>query len=170
MSRGSRAPSAPPERWCRAGLRLQGSRPAGPDHRRRDGGHRRAQRRRAPPARRPISPSRSPRSGSVQGLVGLARAGWGQRGIRGRDLVAFTQQLATLLEAGLPIDRALAIQEGLTTSPRLRTIADDVLRSVRGGTSLGEAAALARRPGSSGAVPWERNRAGATVRLTAEWA
>ncbi len=102
--------------------------------------------------------------------MGLARAGWGQRGIRGRDLVAFTQQLATLLEAGLPIDRALAIQEGLTTSPRLRTIADDVLRSVRGGTSLGEAAALARRPGSSGAVPWERNRAGATVRLTAEWA
>ncbi len=43
------------------------------------------------------------------GLVGLARAGWGERGKRGRDLVAFTQQLATLLEAGLPIDRALAI-------------------------------------------------------------
>jgi len=113
----------------------------------------------------PVAPQRE-----RSGLVGLARAGWGQRGIRGRDLVAFTQQLATLLEAGLPIDRALAIQEGLTTSPRLRTIADDVLRSVRGGTSLGEAAALARRPGSSGAVPWERNRAGATVRLTAEWA
>jgi len=75
------------------------------------------------------------------GMAGLARAGLGQRGIRGRDLVAFTQQLATLLEAGLPIDRALAIQEGLTASPRLRAIAGDVLRSVRGGTSLGEALA-----------------------------
>jgi general secretion pathway protein F len=75
------------------------------------------------------------------GLAGLARTGLGQRGIRGRDLVAFTQQLATLLEAGLPIDRALAIQEGLTASPRLRAIAGDVLRSVRGGTSLGEALA-----------------------------
>jgi len=75
------------------------------------------------------------------GLAGLARAGWRQRGIRGRDLVAFTQQLATLLEAGLPIDRALGIQEGLTASPRLRAIIGDVLRSVRGGTSLGEALA-----------------------------
>ena len=75
------------------------------------------------------------------GLAGLARAGWRQRGIRGRDVVAFTQQLATLLEAGLPIDRALGIQEGLTASPRLRAIIGDVLRSVRGGTSLGEALA-----------------------------
>jgi general secretion pathway protein F len=75
------------------------------------------------------------------GLAGLARAGLGQRGIRGRDLVAFTQQLATLLEAGLPIDRALGIQEELTASPRLRAIIGDVLRSVRGGTSLGEALA-----------------------------
>ena len=75
------------------------------------------------------------------GLAGLARAGLRRRNIRGRDLVAFTQQLATLLEAGLPIDRALGIQEGLTASPRLRTIIGDVLRSVRGGTSLGEALA-----------------------------
>ena len=75
------------------------------------------------------------------GLAGVARAGWRQRGIRGRDVVAFTQQLATLLEAGLPIDRALGIQEGLTASPRLRAIIGDVLRSVRGGTSLGEALA-----------------------------
>lgn len=64
----------------------------------------------------------------------------GQR-VRGRDLVAFTQQLATLIEAGLPLDRALAIQEGLTPNPRLRAITGDVLRSVRGGTSLGEALA-----------------------------
>jgi general secretion pathway protein F len=75
------------------------------------------------------------------GLGGLALGGWGQRGIRGRELVAFSQQLATLLEAGLPIDRALGIQEELTPSPRLRAIIGDVLRSVRGGTSLGEALA-----------------------------
>ena len=64
----------------------------------------------------------------------------GQR-VPGRDLAAFTQQLATLLEAGLPLDRALGILEGLAPSPRLRTITADVLRSVRGGTSLGEALA-----------------------------
>ena len=72
-------------------------------------------------------------------LAGLARTGFGQRSVRGRDLVAFTQQLATLLEAGLPLDRALALEEGLAASPRLRTITGDVLKSVRSGTSLGEA-------------------------------
>ena len=64
----------------------------------------------------------------------------GQR-VPGRDLAAFTQQLATLLEAGLPLDRALGILEGLAPSPRIRAITTDVLRSVRGGTSLGEALA-----------------------------
>src|SRR5262249_42344298 len=64
----------------------------------------------------------------------------GQR-VPGRDLAAFTQQLATLLEAGLPLDRALGILEGLAPNPRLRAITTDVLRSVRGGTSLGEALA-----------------------------
>jgi general secretion pathway protein F len=61
--------------------------------------------------------------------------------VPGRDLAAFTQQLATLLEAGLPLDRALGILEGLAPSLRLRAITADVLRSVRGGTSLGEALA-----------------------------
>jgi general secretion pathway protein F len=75
------------------------------------------------------------------GVAGLSRAGLRVRGVRGRDLVAFTQQMATLLEAGLPLDRALGIQEGLGTSPRLRAIIADVHKSVRGGTSLGEALA-----------------------------
>ncbi len=66
----------------------------------------------------------------------------GQRRVKGRDLVAFTQQFATLLEAGLPLDRALAIQEELAPTVRLRAITADVLTSVRGGSSLGDALAL----------------------------
>lgn len=61
--------------------------------------------------------------------------------IRGRDLVAFTQQLATLLEAGLPLDRALTIQAELTTGTRLRAVTRALLESVRGGSSLGDALA-----------------------------
>src|SRR4030095_8443169 len=61
------------------------------------------------------------------------------RGVRGRDLVAFTEELATLVEAGLPLDRALAILGELTPSPRLRTIAASLLEAVRGGASLGDA-------------------------------
>jgi general secretion pathway protein F len=61
--------------------------------------------------------------------------------VRGRDLVAFTQELATLVEAGLPLDRALAILGELTPSARLRAVAGALLAAVRGGTSLGDALA-----------------------------
>lgn len=56
-----------------------------------------------------------------------------------RDLLALTQQLATLFEAGLPLDRALAILEELAPNPRVKTIVGDLLVSVRGGASLSEA-------------------------------
>jgi general secretion pathway protein F len=58
-----------------------------------------------------------------------------------RDIVAFTQQLATLVEAGMPLDRALAIQTELAPNPRLRAIIGNVLQSVRGGASLADALA-----------------------------
>jgi general secretion pathway protein F len=61
--------------------------------------------------------------------------------VAGRDLVAFTQQLATLIEAGLPLDRALAIQAELAPTARLRAITGDVLRAVQGGGSLADALA-----------------------------
>lgn len=69
--------------------------------------------------------------------LSLARSGR----IRQRDLLAFTQQLATLFEAGIPLDRALGILEELAGSPRLRVIVADLLRTVRGGGSLSDALA-----------------------------
>jgi general secretion pathway protein F len=71
--------------------------------------------------------------------------GWvpslGRGRVRGRDLLAFTQQLATLFEAGLPLDRTLAILEGLANTPRLKAVAGDLLKSVQGGSSLADAMA-----------------------------
>jgi general secretion pathway protein F len=68
--------------------------------------------------------------------------GWPASGrIRQRDLLAFTQQLATLFEAGIPLDRALEIQGELAPSARLRTIVTDLLNTVRGGGSLSDALA-----------------------------
>jgi type II secretion system protein F len=58
-----------------------------------------------------------------------------------RDLLAFTQQLATLFEAGMPLDRALAILEELSPNQRVKTIVTDLLHSVRGGASLSDALA-----------------------------
>src|SRR4029453_4470694 len=60
------------------------------------------------------------------------------RGIRARDLLAFTQQLATLSEAGMPLDRALSILEELAPNPRVKAIVTDLLHGGRGGSSLSD--------------------------------
>jgi general secretion pathway protein F len=70
----------------------------------------------------------------------LFSLGGGSR-VRQRDLLALTQMLATLFEAGLPLDRALSILEELAPSPRVKSIVTDLLHSVRGGSSLSEALA-----------------------------
>lgn len=72
------------------------------------------------------------------------RTAWWQlsRGrLRQRDLLAFTQQLATLFEAGLPLDRALSILEELAPDARMKSLVGDLLRAVRGGSSFSEALA-----------------------------
>jgi general secretion pathway protein F len=61
--------------------------------------------------------------------------------VRQRDLLALTQQLATLFEAGLPLDRALSILQELAESARVKAIVSDLLHSVRGGASFSEALA-----------------------------
>src|SRR5207245_6317105 len=70
------------------------------------------------------------------------RAGWlsfgGSSRVSQRDLLAFTQQLATLFEAGLPLDRGLSILEELAPNARVKAIVTDLLVSVRGGSSLRE--------------------------------
>jgi general secretion pathway protein F len=65
----------------------------------------------------------------------------GGRRVRQRDLLALTQQLATLFEAGLPLDRALVILQELAPSAKVGEIMTDLLRSVRGGSSLSDALA-----------------------------
>ena len=76
----------------------------------------------------------------ILGFAWPARSRGGR--IARRDILAFTQQLATLIEAGMPLDRALAIQGELASSARLRAIVADVLQRVRGGSSLADALAM----------------------------
>jgi general secretion pathway protein F len=58
-----------------------------------------------------------------------------------RDVLDFTQQLATLVEAGLPLERSLAVLGDVATSRRLRQIVQDVTQSVRSGSTLADALA-----------------------------
>lgn len=75
----------------------------------------------------------------------VERAAWFRLGassrIGSRDLLTLTQQLATLFEAGMPLDRALAILEELAPNARMKTIVADLLHSVRSGASLSDALA-----------------------------
>ncbi len=61
-----------------------------------------------------------------------------------REVLTLTQELSTLLEAGLPLDRSLKILSDLTPSENLRKVTTQVLSDVQGGTSLGDA--LAKYP------------------------
>jgi len=60
---------------------------------------------------------------------------------RRKDVLFFTQELSTLLNAGVPLDRALAITAELTARPSFRTIVLDVLRVLKGGKPLADSLA-----------------------------
>src|SRR5580704_7329367 len=63
-------------------------------------------------------------------------------GNRRRDVLFFTQELSTLLNSGIPLDRALNITIELTTHPQFRGIVSEILRSIKGGKSLADALSL----------------------------
>ena len=98
-----------------------------------------------------------------------------------QDRLLFTQELATLLQAGVPLDRALSICSELTTSRRFRQIISDILREVRGGRSLAESLErhstvfsrlyvnMVRAGQASGTLPVVFNRLSEFEAQTAEW-
>ncbi len=66
------------------------------------------------------------------------------RRVSSRDVMVFTQQLSTLLSAGLPLDKSLFIVAELTEKPELKKIVNDVLASIQEGVSLADA--LSKHP------------------------
>ncbi|MBI3693718.1 MAG: type II secretion system F family protein, partial [Acidobacteria bacterium] len=90
-----------------------------------------------------------------QGLTPLAvSSGKGQavgfqlprfgRGKRARDVLFFSQELSTLLGAGVPLDRALSITAELTERRQFRDVVGEVLRTLKGGRSLADSLATHR--------------------------
>ncbi len=67
------------------------------------------------------------------------------QGARRRDVLFFTQELSTLLNSGVPLDRALQISTELTEKAGFRLILLDILRVLKGGRSLADS--LATHPG-----------------------
>ncbi len=60
------------------------------------------------------------------------------------ELLAFTQELSTLIKASLPLDRSLSVVTEITESEQLKGITEEVLRNVRGGKAFSEA--LSKHP------------------------
>lgn len=58
-----------------------------------------------------------------------------------QDILFFTQELSTLLNAGVPVDRALSITAELTERPNFRSLVLDVLRLIKGGKALADSLA-----------------------------
>jgi general secretion pathway protein F len=61
------------------------------------------------------------------------------RRISPKDLVHLTQELATLLQAGLPLDRALTVLGDLTRAGPGRAMVGQIYERVRGGATLADA-------------------------------
>lgn len=62
-------------------------------------------------------------------------------GAKKKDVLFFTQELSTLLNAGVPLDRALTITSELTERASFRLLIQDILRVVKGGKSLADSLA-----------------------------
>jgi general secretion pathway protein F len=98
-----------------------------------------------------------------------------------QDRLRFTEELATLLQAGVPLDRALRICQELTTSSAFQSIVADVLRQVKGGKSLSDALGahpqvfsrlyvnMVRAGQASGTLPVVFQRLGEFEASSAEW-
>jgi general secretion pathway protein F len=71
--------------------------------------------------------------------AGDRRRWFASRSVTGDQLGALTRELATLLRAGLPLDRALELLIGLAPTPPVSALLQQIRDDVRGGKSLSQA-------------------------------
>ena len=75
------------------------------------------------------------RAGGANSAQGLFR----KNRVSQDDVAVFTQEIATLLKAGLPLDRCLEILIGLSASEPVRQLMTQIREDVRGGAALSKA-------------------------------
>lgn len=89
------------------------------------------------------TPIRAVEAGVAEGVPAAARKGPSsalfRKGVSQDEIGVVTREIATLLNAGLPLDRSLEILVGLAESERVADILRKVRNDVRGGASLSKA-------------------------------
>lgn len=93
-------------------------------------------------SKKPASPGRSAVRGLTRGFD-FRVPGFGAK-VNSKSLVAFTRQLARLVDSGLPLLRGLRLLERQEKNPTLRRITNDLAVSIEGGSTFSEA--LAQHP------------------------
>ena len=74
--------------------------------------------------------------------------GWSRltrRGLSSQDRLTFARQLATLVRAGIPLDRSLSLSRDLAEKPALQAVIDATLKQLRSGQSLAHSLAANER-------------------------
>jgi general secretion pathway protein F len=87
-------------------------------------------------------PIRAEEAGVAKSSVAPARQGFTlfrRDRINQNDIAIITRELATLLKAGLPLDRSFEILINLATTPRIADLLGKIRNDVRGGAALSKA-------------------------------
>ncbi len=67
------------------------------------------------------------------------RVPWQRKKVPQGDLLIFSQELSTLVKAGLTLDRSLSLLSDLTENAHLSEVVRELLREIKGGKALSEA-------------------------------
>lgn len=78
-------------------------------------------------------------SAARAGTAAPSRPLFARKGISQDDIGIITREMATLLRAGLPLDRAIEILINLAATPRVAELLGEIRNDVRGGSSLSKA-------------------------------
>lgn len=78
--------------------------------------------------------------------------------VKNKDLVIFTRQLSTMVNAGVPLMRAITTLAEQTENRKFKNVLDEVTKSIQGGISLGDA--LSKHPDTFNDVYVNMVRAG----------
>jgi general secretion pathway protein F len=85
-------------------------------------------------------PIRAEEAGAAKAVTSTVRAPlFTRRGVTQDDVGVLTRELATLLKAGLPLDRSFEILINLASNPKVAELLGKIRNEVRGGMSLSRA-------------------------------
>lgn len=82
----------------------------------------------------------------------------GRKRATSTEVAAFTSQLSSLIEAGVPLDRAVSILAGLADGEGIKNVLNDLLKGIQGGRSFADC--LAGHPGLFSGIYVNTVRAG----------